>query len=73
MRIGDRLELLTRHKIDDAFSGKLEFSHELRNAETGALHACGECVCALANIRTMKLLREFAPEDYGKVPAVKMT
>ena len=35
VRIGDRLELLTRHKIDDAFSGKLEFSHELRNAETG--------------------------------------
>lgn len=71
VRIGDRLELLTRHKIDDAFSGKLEFSHELRNAETGALHAYGECVCALANMRTMKLLREFAPEIMEKYRRLK--
>lgn len=71
VRLGDSLELLTRHKIENPFSGKLEFTHELRNMRTGALHAYGECVCCVADIRTMKLVRSFTPEIAEKYLQLK--
>lgn len=62
VKFSDRLELITRHKIVDEFTGKLEFTHELRNVSTHALHAFGECICSIVDFRTLKLLRKFSPE-----------
>ena len=62
VRLSDKLELITRHKIEDRFTGKLEFTHELRNLKTGALHAFGECVCSIVDLHSLKLLRDFSPE-----------
>ena len=58
VRLGDRLELITRHRIDDTYTGKLVFTHELRNLANGATHAFGESVCAIIDMATMKPLAQ---------------
>jgi len=51
--------LITRHKINDFYSGKLEFTHELVNKKSKHTHAQGTCICAIVDLQTNKLTKEF--------------
>ncbi len=61
----DKLLLITRHKIDDPYSGKLQFIHELINPETKMSHAICQCLCVLINLKTGELVRT-PPEELRK-------
>jgi len=58
VREGDELVLVTKHKVLETYTGKLEFFHELINKKTKTTHALGECVCTLMNPKTGELIRE---------------
>ena len=56
-RFGDTLVLVTRMPVDDAYSGKLRFVHELSDSRTRQPVARGEAILTLMNYRTHRLLK----------------
>ena len=66
VRYGDKLLLITRHKVCEEYTGKLEFTHELLNINTSRSHAFGKCVCGLMDMRTFKLVRHLGIEIWER-------
>lgn len=65
VRTPEKLVVITRHKIDETYTGRLEFTHELINAETKKTHAICECLCVLINLQTGDLVRN-PPDEIRK-------
>ncbi len=65
IRNRNKLLLITRHQIDEPYTGKLLFTHELIDAETKIAHAFCECLCVLINPKTGELTRT-PPEELRK-------
>ena len=59
IRQDDVLTLITKHKICESYTGKLEFTHELINKKTKVSHAYGDCICTIINPLTGELLRDW--------------
>lgn len=71
VRLGDKLKLITRHRVDDKYAGKLEFTHELVNNATKAVHAAGSCTCTIIETKTGKLLRDWNNELWAHYSKIK--
>lgn len=65
VRTNEKLTVITRHKIDEPYSGRLEFTHELINPDTKTTHASCECLCVLINSQTGELVRN-PPDEIRK-------
>lgn len=57
VRSTETLVVITRHKIEQTYSARLEFSHELINPSTKITHATCKCICVLINTQTGELVR----------------
>ena len=66
VRYGDELLLITKHKVCEEYTGKLEFTHDLINSKTRRHHAYGKCVCGLMDMRTFRLIRQPGAEIWEK-------
>ncbi len=71
IRYEEPILLITRHKIDDFYTGRLEFEHELSGLNTKRLHATGFCMCSIINTDTGALAREFPQELWQKYSSLK--
>ena len=65
VRNDEKLVVITRHKIDETYTGRLEFTHELINEQTKTTHAFCECICVLINSQTGELVRN-PPDEIRK-------
>ena len=62
VRSTETLVVITRHKIENPYSARLEFTHELINPNTKITHATCKCICVLINTQTGELVRN-PPEE----------